>query len=88
MSTNHVGTAAFGRSAERSKATSPRPPPRSDKGLIVYNFCMSSQPQKPATTNEWQIQEIHTAITEADAGDFATDAEVQVIMDKWNVDIG
>jgi hypothetical protein len=63
-------------------------PPRSDKGLIVYNFCMSSQPQKPATTNEWQIQEIHTAITEADAGDFATDAEVQVIMDKWNVDIG
>jgi RHH-type rel operon transcriptional repressor/antitoxin RelB len=49
---------------------------------------MSSQPQKPATTNEWQIQEIHTAITEADAGDFATDAEVQVIMDKWNVDIG
>jgi hypothetical protein len=27
------------------------------------------------------------AITEADAGDFATDPEVQAIMDKWNVEI-
>jgi RHH-type transcriptional regulator, rel operon repressor / antitoxin RelB len=35
-------------------------------------------------SNDWQIQEIKTAIAEADAGDFATDAEVKAIMEKWN----
>jgi predicted transcriptional regulator len=30
------------------------------------------------------MQEIETAIKEADAGDFATDAEVNAVMDKWN----
>ena len=34
--------------------------------------------------NEWQIQEIRTAIAEADAGDFASDAEVKAVMDKWD----
>lgn len=33
-------------------------------------------------TNEWQIQEIRSAVAEADAGDFATDAEVKAAMDK------
>jgi RHH-type rel operon transcriptional repressor/antitoxin RelB len=46
---------------------------------------MSSQPAKPTTTNECQIREIQAAIKEADAGDFATDAEVKAAMDKWNV---
>jgi RHH-type transcriptional regulator, rel operon repressor / antitoxin RelB len=36
------------------------------------------------STNEWQIQEIHAAIAEADAGDFASDAEVKALADKWN----
>jgi RHH-type rel operon transcriptional repressor/antitoxin RelB len=33
--------------------------------------------------NEWQIAEIHQAIHEADAGDFATPAQVQAVVDKW-----
>jgi len=34
-------------------------------------------------SNEWQVNEIHAAIAEADAGDFATDAEVKAVFDKW-----
>jgi RHH-type transcriptional regulator, rel operon repressor / antitoxin RelB len=34
--------------------------------------------------NEWQIQEIKSALAEADAGDFATEAEVRKLTDKWN----
>ena len=34
-------------------------------------------------TNEWQINEIHAAIQEADAGDFATDAEIKAVFTKW-----
>jgi RHH-type transcriptional regulator, rel operon repressor / antitoxin RelB len=34
-------------------------------------------------SNEWQIQEIHAAIQEADARDFATPAEVQAVLEKW-----
>lgn len=32
--------------------------------------------------NEWQIAEIKAALREADAGDFATDAEVQAVIRK------
>lgn len=35
--------------------------------------------------NEWQIQEIKTAIKEADAGDFASDQEVKDVFSKWDV---
>ena len=35
--------------------------------------------------NEWQINEIHAAIKEADAGDFATEDEVNAVLDKWKV---
>jgi RHH-type rel operon transcriptional repressor/antitoxin RelB len=35
-------------------------------------------------TNEWQIQEIEVAIAEADAGDFACDADVKALTDKWD----
>lgn len=34
-------------------------------------------------SNEWQVNEIHSAIVEADAGDFATDAEVKAVFEKW-----
>lgn len=34
-------------------------------------------------SNEWQIKEIHSAIQEADAGDFASEAEVKAVFDKW-----
>lgn len=30
----------------------------------------------------WQIEEIHQAVTEADAGDFASDAEFDEVMKK------
>lgn len=33
--------------------------------------------------NEWQIQEIHAALAEADAGDFASDEDVKALQDKW-----
>jgi len=35
--------------------------------------------------NEWQLQEIQTAITEADAGDFASDESVNTVFGKWGV---
>jgi len=33
--------------------------------------------------NEWQISEIKSALKEADAGDFASEKEVQTVMKKW-----
>ncbi len=34
-------------------------------------------------SNDWQIREIQDAIREADAGDFATEVEVQAVFDRW-----
>ena len=34
--------------------------------------------------NEWQIREIKKALREADRGDFATDQEVQKVINRWN----
>lgn len=36
--------------------------------------------------NEWQIAEIQKALAEADAGDFATDKDVEALARKWSVD--
>ena len=33
--------------------------------------------------NEWQIGEIQAALKEAEAGDFATDKEVNALAKKW-----
>lgn len=35
--------------------------------------------------NEWQIEEIKTAVKEADAGDFASNEEAQAVFNKWGV---
>jgi RHH-type transcriptional regulator, rel operon repressor / antitoxin RelB len=35
--------------------------------------------------NEWLLAEIHAAIKEADAGDFASDSEVTALAEKWGV---
>ena len=35
--------------------------------------------------NEWQIAEIQAAVAEADAGQFAAEAEVTAVADKWKV---
>ena len=36
-------------------------------------------------SNEWQIQETQRALAEADAGDFASDGEVNALAAKWRV---
>lgn len=33
--------------------------------------------------NEWQIEEIKKALAEADRGEFASDEQVQRMMNKW-----
>ncbi len=38
--------------------------------------------------NEWQITEVRAALKEADAGDFASEAEVQAVMKKWRLGAG
>mgnify|MGYP001945708980 CR=1 FL=1 len=38
--------------------------------------------------NEWQVQEIKTAIKEADNGDFATEKDVKNTFSKWGVNAG
>ncbi len=38
--------------------------------------------------NEWQLQEIHNGVAEADAGDFASDDELASLARKWRVDAG
>lgn len=35
--------------------------------------------------NEWQLQEIQNAITEADADDFSGESEVNAVFGKWSV---
>ena len=34
-------------------------------------------------TQEWQVAEIHAALIEADAGQFASDADVAALAAKW-----
>ena len=36
--------------------------------------------------NEWQIRETQAALAEADAGEFASDAEAQAVFRKWDAD--
>jgi len=38
--------------------------------------------------NEWQLQEIQNAITEADAGDFASEKSANAAFKKWGVNEG
>ena len=38
--------------------------------------------------NQWQTDEINTAVQEADAGDFATEQELQAVIEKWRASPG
>jgi len=49
------------------------------------SFLAAEAIREYVATNEWQIQEIRAAVAEADAGDFASDAQVKAVMGKWNV---
>ncbi len=35
--------------------------------------------------NEWQIREVRAALKEADAGDFADEADVKAVATKWKL---
>lgn len=47
------------------------------------SFLASEAVREFIEINEWQIQEIKAAITEADEGDFATPEEEAAIFNKW-----
>jgi RHH-type rel operon transcriptional repressor/antitoxin RelB len=48
------------------------------------SFLAAEAIREYVSINEWQIQEIRAAVAEADAGDFASEADVKALMDKWD----
>ncbi|MCL1939639.1 MAG: hypothetical protein FWG04_03130 [Desulfovibrionaceae bacterium] len=52
------------------------------------NFLAVQAMQDFIEREAWQVAEIQQAIKEADAGDFATDEEVQAIKAKWSSNAG
>jgi predicted transcriptional regulator len=48
------------------------------------SFLAAEAIQNYVVLNEWQIQEIQSAIKEADAGDFADEDDVNNIFNKWS----
>jgi predicted transcriptional regulator len=49
------------------------------------SFLASEAVREFIEINEWQIQELEAAISEADEGDFATAEEETAVFNKWNV---
>jgi len=49
------------------------------------SFLASEAVREFIEINEWQIKELEAAITEADAGDFATSEEEAAVFNKWGV---
>ena len=49
------------------------------------SFLAAEAIQEFVELNEWQLQEIKTALAEADAGDFASEKELRKTLDKWGV---
>jgi RHH-type transcriptional regulator, rel operon repressor / antitoxin RelB len=49
------------------------------------SFLASEAIREFVDTNEWQIGEIKAALGEADAGDFASESEVQAVAQKWQI---
>jgi len=47
------------------------------------SFVAAQAIQEFVSVNEWQIAEIKKGLAEADAGDFATEEEVQRVLKKW-----
>jgi RHH-type transcriptional regulator, rel operon repressor / antitoxin RelB len=48
------------------------------------SFLAAEAIREYVANNEWQVQEIRAAMAEADAGDFASDAEVKAALSKWD----
>jgi predicted transcriptional regulator len=49
------------------------------------SFLASEAIRQFVENNEWQIAETRAALREADAGDFASDRDVQRLRKKWKV---
>ena len=49
------------------------------------SFLAAEAIQEFVDLNEWQLQEIKTALAEADAGDFASAKELNKTLGKWGV---
>jgi predicted transcriptional regulator len=47
------------------------------------SFLVSEAIREYVALNEWQIEEIKKGLREADAGDFATDEEMEQTIGKW-----
>ena len=52
------------------------------------SFLASEVIREFVETNEWQIGEIQAALIEAEAGEFASEHDVQVVAKKWRVNAG
>ena len=46
-------------------------------------FLITEAVREYIALNEWQVAETRKALAEADAGDFASDADVQRVIKKW-----
>ncbi|MBC7700202.1 CopG family ribbon-helix-helix protein [Aquabacterium sp.] len=49
------------------------------------SFLASEAIREFVEANEWQIGEIQAALGEADAGDFASEQDLQALAKKWQV---
>ena len=49
------------------------------------SFLAAEAVREYVENNEWQIREIKAALKEANAGDFADDAEVAALAKKWKL---
>ena len=47
------------------------------------SFLVAEAIREYVELNEWQIEEIKKGLREADAGDFATDEEMEQTISKW-----
>ena len=47
------------------------------------SFVAAQAIEEYVSVNEWQINEIKKGLAEADAGDFASEEEVQRVLKKW-----
>ena len=50
------------------------------------SFLASQAIREFVDLNEWQVQEIHNALAEADNKEFASDDLVREVLGKWGVD--
>ena len=47
------------------------------------SFLVNEAMREYITREAWQVAEIRKALLEADAGDFATDSELQTTWEQW-----